>query len=201
MDLFGLTHVALWIVVVTQGVILFLLLRSVGTVFLNTGEGVSRDGVSVGTRAPDFTAIDAAGTNRSLRDYLGRWTVLIFASPTCQICWRLVPKLREFRQAVRDQVEVLLLLRADHEVAAAYETTTAGALPVLAIGTRGAAEKYKVRVSPFIHVLDPAGVVRAKGLVNTVENVEHLLYDAGVRHKRIQAHGEEHERGHAHGDD
>ena len=53
---------------------------------------------------------------------------------------------------------------------------------------KGVAEQYKVRVSPFAHILDPEGVVRAKGLVNDREGVEHLLSDAGMKHLALEKH-------------
>jgi len=200
MDFFSISYAVLWTVVLVEGVALLLVLRSVGTIFLNTREGISRDGLSIGSMAPDIDATDAGGVPRSFREFRGRWLVLVFASPTCTICLKLVPDLRALRSALGSEAEILVALRADgEEVASAYERATGEAAPVFAIGTKAGTEKYKVRVSPFVNVVDPQGILRAKGLVNTVENVEHLLFEAGVRHPRVMAHAQDSPAEHQHG--
>jgi hypothetical protein len=54
---------------------------------------------------------------------------------------------------------------------------------VIAIPDAVATRKYRVRVSPYATVIDPNGVVRAKGLVDRVEHIEHMLHDAGLRNE------------------
>lgn len=192
MDAFAVSYVALWAVVLLEGIALLLVLRGVGTIFLNTREGINRDGLPLGSQTPDLVATDASGRQRSFGEFRGRWLVLIFASPTCQICLKLVPELQDLRADLGADVEVLVALRADGpEVASEYERLTLGAAPVLAVGTRAASDKYKVRVSPFVNVVDPDGVLRAKGLVNSIDNVDHLMYEAGIRHPRTMVHAQE----------
>jgi methylamine dehydrogenase accessory protein MauD len=190
MDVFALSYVVLWGFVIVEGVAIFLLAHSLGTVYLSTRDGISRDGLAIGSRAPEFEAEDAEGGRRPLKSFLGKWLVLVFAAPTCQICWRLTPNLPALRKDIDGHADVLLLLRGDRDAAREYQRAIHDTLPVFAIGKRGVAEHYKVRVSPFVHILDPAGVIRAKGLVNSVENIEHLLYEAGMRHPRLAAHAE-----------
>lgn len=189
MDLFTITYILLWALVLLQAVVLLVVLRSFGTLFLGTRDAISRDGLSIGTEAPDFTANTGAGDSISLRDFRGRWVVLIFASPTCQICWELIPTLDPLRNRLADHVEFALLLRAERDVAAEYEHRVQGSIRVLSIGKQGTAEQYHVRVSPFVHILDPLGVVRAKGLVNDRDHMEHLLVDAGLEHESLRPHG------------
>ncbi len=196
MDLVSISYVALWIIVITQGIALVLVFRSVGTVFLASREGIYRDGLQIGTKAPLFRAYEH-GEERSLGDYVGKWLVLVFAAPACQICLNLIPGLEILREDLGKEAEVLILLRAGDEVAADYRQITNTTMPVLAIGQRGVAEQWLVRVSPFAHILDPSGVIKAKGLVNTVENVTHLLYEAGMRHDRVGEHTHGVEASHA----
>jgi peroxiredoxin len=187
MDLVSVSYVVLWIVVLTQGFAIVLMFRSVGTVFLASREGISRDGLKVGKRAPSFVAYDGT-TSHELREYLGKWLVMVFAAPTCQICLSLLPGLGKLGTELADQVDILILLRGEPEVVAEYRAATRTDLPVLAIGLHGVAERYSVRVSPFVHVLDADGIIRAKGLINTVENVQHQLYEAGLRDDRVGSH-------------
>jgi peroxiredoxin len=187
MDGVSLSYLVLWAIVIAQGFALLLMFRSMGTVFLASREGISRDGLRIGSKAPVFTAYDASGA-KSLTEFLGKWLVLVFAAPTCEICLSLLPGLERLQSDVADDVDVLILLRGDPSVAESYRQATRTTLPVLAIGDHGIAERYSVRVSPFVHVLDATGMIRAKGLVNTVENVAHQLYEAGLRGEQIGSH-------------
>jgi methylamine dehydrogenase accessory protein MauD len=202
-DVISISYVVLWIVVLAQGAALVLVFRSVGSVFLASREGISRDGLKLGKRAPGFVGFDGE-RSRSLDEFVGKWLVLVFAAPTCQICLKMLPELGRLRDDLADQVEVLVLLRGDEAVVEEYRESTKTALPLLAVGLHGVAERYSVRVSPFAHVLDPAGVIRAKGLINTIENVAHQLYEAGLRDERIGVHVHEpgvhsHDAPHIHG--
>jgi peroxiredoxin len=191
-DLWTASYIALWILVLVEGLVLVLVLRSVATIFLSDRDAISRDGIAVGRRAPAFEGIDSTGNKTALADLLGQWVVLIFAAPACQICMKLVPQLTNLRDALKGEAKILVALRADAEVVADYEYATGGVLPVLAIGNRRVAERYNVRVSPFVHVLDARGVVRAKGLVNDTDQLEHLLMEAGIQHEIVARHSPRH---------
>ncbi len=190
MDLWTLSYVGLWLLVLLEGCVLVLLLRGAGMMFLGTREGISRDGLPIGRTAPPFKALDSHARSISLDDYRGSWVVMIFAATSCEICWRLIPELRGLRESLAGAAEVVIMLRDDVHAVAEYAKAAGDDVPIVAIGRRGVVQAYKVRVSPFAHVVDPDGVVRAKGLVNDVEHVEHLLYEAGVRHPRLVVHGQ-----------
>ena len=95
------SFIALWIIVILEGVLIVLLYRQLGMLYLGSASGVSRDGLAVGSPAPDFQLPDADGQTRRLSDYRGRNVLLLFGSPHCDPCRRLLPNLEEFA-ATRD---------------------------------------------------------------------------------------------------
>jgi methylamine dehydrogenase accessory protein MauD len=191
MDAFGASYVVLWTLVIAEGVAIFVLLRAVGSIFLGGREAIERDGLPLGAVAPPFEAHDAAGRPVQLAHLLGRWSVLIFASPSCGICRELLPTVQSLSRDLGGAADISVLLRGEVEDARLMQESLAGPIRILAIGRNGIAQRYRVRVSPYAQVLDASGRVRAKGLVNTRDHVEHLLSSAGLEHRALDRHLEE----------
>ena len=76
------SYIALWAIVLFQGVVIFVLLRQLGVIYLGTARGVANDGLAVGTEAPDFSVHGLDGEPLSLASFRGAPLLLIFGSPT-----------------------------------------------------------------------------------------------------------------------
>jgi hypothetical protein len=80
---------------------------------------------------------------------------VLFASPTCGVCKEVAPAVPAAAATMRYHAVVLHDTHAERE--------------------------WEVPGTPFVVVLDERGVVRAKGTVNNLEQVEGLLDTADVR--------------------
>jgi hypothetical protein len=85
--------------------------------------------------------------------------VMLFSSPTCGVCKEVAPALAPAAAAVRYAAQILHDPHAERA--------------------------WNVPGTPFAVVLDPAGIVRAKGTVNNLEQIEGLLDTA--RHRMVDA--------------
>lgn len=166
MDLFAISYAAVWALVIVEGVAIVVLTRTLGSMLLGSRDAIERDGLEIGTPAPDFRAAGIAGADVRLSELRGGRVVLVFAYPSCRICREMLGSLGALERRLAGVARVMVLLRASQQQAAVYVREMDPSVPVLAIGGRGTADEYRVRVSPFVHVVDPEGVVRAKGLVN-----------------------------------
>ena len=191
MDLWAISYVVLWLLVIAEAVVLLVLLRAFGSMYLGSRDAIERDGLRLGTRAPDFTATAIDGTSVPLASLLDRWAVLVFAEPGCPICEEMGPQLTRLARELADRARVVLLVRRSAELMRASPLASFSNVAALAIGAHGTADEYRVRVSPYVHVLDPEGVVRGKGLVNERKHVEHILYQAGFRDPVVNSHAPE----------
>ncbi len=161
-----LSYIVLWILVIGLAVLVLLLYRQLGIMYLGTAEGVSRDGLERGTRAPDFNLADQYGTEQRLSNYKGKPVALVFGSPNCGPCRTLIPELHEWAHRHPD-VAVLWLNSATTSDSLRFVNETGATLPVAPYSTDdNLLNTYKVRVTPFLFMLDENGVIRAKGLVN-----------------------------------
>ena len=162
-----ISYIVLWALVVILFLLVILLYRQLGIMYLGSAEGVSRDGLAPGTKAPDFKLADQYGNMQSLSDYRGRPTVLLFGSPHCSPCRILLPQLHDWAKA-HPEAGVLWLNAASEEESLKFVSDTGATLPIVPYTPQeNLMDKYKVRVTPFTVLLDENGIVRAKGLVNT----------------------------------
>jgi methylamine dehydrogenase accessory protein MauD len=161
-----LSYIVLWILVIGLAILVLLLYRQLGIMYLGTAEGVSRDGLERGTRAPDFNLADQYGTEQRLSNYKGKPVALVFGSPNCGPCRTLIPELHEWARRHPD-VAVLWLNSATPSDSLRFVNETGATLPVAPYSTDdNLLNTYKVRVTPFLFMLDENGIIRAKGLVN-----------------------------------
>lgn len=161
-----ISYIVLWLFVLALGVLVLLLYRQLGIMYLGTAEGVSRDGLEKGTRAPDFTLTDQYGKGQQLSRYKGQPVMLIFGSPHCSPCRLLLPQLHDWARQHRD-VNVLWLNAASAEESNRFVSETSATLPIIPYTPDdNLLDKYKVRVTPFLFMVDENGIIRSKGLVN-----------------------------------
>ena len=175
------SYIALWAVVLVQGVLIFLLLRQLGVMYLGTAQGVARDGLAAGQRAPDFTLPDLEGQPVSLADFQGVPLLLVFGSPNCAPCRTLIPDLNVFAHERREELRVLFLSRGVLEETRRFVTEAGAQVQVATHPDDELSDAYKARVTPFAFLIDGEGIIRAKGLANNREHLDLLLRAASVQ--------------------
>jgi hypothetical protein len=188
MDWWSISYAVLWLVVVIEALALLVLARAVGAIVLGTRDAIERDGLELGKKAPYFVGIRADGTTTGSSELVQHYAALVFASPSCRICRDMLPDLGRLARGLGDDARVVILLRGSVEDARLMQADVDPALEVWSIGASATAQRYRVRVSPYVQVLDPAGLVRTKGLVNNADQVEHLMFDAGLRNQVTARH-------------
>jgi hypothetical protein len=154
--------VALWLLVVVLAVVVVALARQVGTLHLRLGPRgaleMDDEGPMLGQTPPPAPARTDSGSTVMLGGP-GPARVILFSSPTCGVCREVAPALGPAAAAVRYSAQIL------HDA--------------------DAERAWSVPGTPFAVVLDDAGVVRAKGTVNNLEQIEGLLDTA--RHRIEEA--------------
>lgn len=176
------SYIALWAVVLFQGLVIFILLRQLGVIYLGTAQGVARDGLSQGQRAPEFSLPSLEGPPVALSAFRGMPLVLVFGSPSCTPCKGLLPDLQAFAAEKQDELRVLFLSRGEIEESRRFAQELDVRVPVAVHPDESLPEQYKVRVTPFAFLIDREGVVRAKGLANNRAHLDMLIQQAAEGH-------------------
>ncbi len=176
---FYVSYGALWLLVLTMGVLLLLLYRHFGMMSLGTLEGVQRDGLPVGAAAPALSGITATGKDEGWEPRQGRPELLIFASPDCEPCKTVLPYVNRLA-AKAGGLGITAVVPGPRESVARLVEQYDPPYPCLAEDGSGAFQRFRVRVTPFAFVIGADGRVLAKGLCNDPGRLRDLLAAGGV---------------------
>jgi methylamine dehydrogenase accessory protein MauD len=179
MDPLIVSQILSWIVILALSLTVLALVRQVGVLHERVaplGALTTRTAVGVGDPAPELDVTDLAGRKLHLggRQADGRSQLLLFVSPVCPMCKKLLQAVRSFAQAERRGVAVVLVGdgdRASHEALMAEHRLTQLPLvlsPIVGI-TLG------IGKLPHAVLIAGDGTVRSSGIVNSREHLESLL--------------------------
>ena len=145
------SYVVLWLLVLVLTVAVVALLRQIGVLHAR----LHPLGAHFGGEGPPLES-DAPLVEGV--DYAASSTTLLaFTSPTCEVCKVLAPSLSALRRDYRD-VRVHTVDLDD---------------------ARSVFDAFKVRSTPYVVAVDQHGVVKGRGVVNSLEQIEEVLEAAG----------------------
>jgi methylamine dehydrogenase accessory protein MauD len=179
MTALAISNIVLWIVVLALLAVVLALTRQLGVLherIAPVGALMLNRGLAVGEQAPVMDVVDLAGARVSLgsprRD--GKSTLLLFVSPTCPVCKSLLPVVKSSGKDERDWLDVILASDGDPGEHRAFAQAN-GLAEVPYVISAPLGMTYQVSRLPFAALLDEAGVLRARGLVNSREHLESLF--------------------------
>jgi methylamine dehydrogenase accessory protein MauD len=176
-DALVISNIALWVVVLALVLAVFALTRQIGILYERVapmGALVADHGPKPGEAAPAFELVDLGGRAVRLGGATAKSTLLFFLSPACPVCKKLLPILESI---ARDEARWLSIVlasdgeRAEHE--AFRRRARLESYPYLLSSELGMT--YRVAKLPHAVLIDERGVIRAKGLVNSREQLESLF--------------------------
>ena len=184
MDSLMLSQAILWAVVLALGVCVFALSRQIGILYERVapmGALMMDHGPKVGERAPAVAVTTWQGKSLNVGQPSDKGTLLFFVSPTCPVCKKLLPIFRAVGK--QEQRWLNLVLASDGDRTEHAEFYAKHQLQDLTyVLSQPLGMTYRISRLPYAVLLDANGIVRAKGLVNSREQVESLLtaYEHGV---------------------
>jgi methylamine dehydrogenase accessory protein MauD len=158
-------------------VAVFALARQIGVLYERVaplGALVLDAGPKVGDQAPMLGLTTLAGEYRTVGGPAARSELLFFLSPTCPVCKKLLPVLRGIARDEADWLQVVLASDGDEARQRQFHAK-AGLADFPYVLSRDLGLAFKVARLPYAVLLDQTGVVRAKGLVNSREQLESLF--------------------------
>ncbi|KHL69776.1 MULTISPECIES: methylamine dehydrogenase accessory protein MauD [Pseudomonas] len=177
----------LTVLVLALIVMVFALARQIGILFERispVGAMVNDSGPKLGEVSPAFNLPSLTGGLVQIGAVSPKHTLIFFLSPTCPICKKLLPVLASIRQS---ETWLDVVLASDGEEARHRDFIARAELeqfPYVISEQLGVT--FRVARLPFAVLLDGEGVVKAKGLVNTREQLESLFNAAETGYASIQ---------------
>ena len=144
-----IAFVALWIVVGVLTVTVVALLRQIGVLH----QRIAPMGTHFAGEGPE---LDVAAPNVGVDWSQSALTVLLFTSRSCTLCREMKPALDIFRRQYRE----LRIRTVDLDDDA------------------GVFDAMSVRSTPYLVTVDGSGVVRGRGVANSLEQIEELVRES-----------------------
>jgi methylamine dehydrogenase accessory protein MauD len=176
--------VVLWIAVLAMAVMMWVMLRQIGVLYERVapvGALMDSAGPPVGEASPVFPLTSLNGGAVRIGAGSGRAMLVFFLSPTCPVCKQLLPVLSGIQSAEQTWLDVVLASDGNADKHAEFiSRQKLTGFPYVLSSDLGMA--YRVQKLPYAVLIDQAGIVRAKGLINNREQLESLFnaLEAGV---------------------
>lgn len=204
------SNLLLWAVVLALLVAVIALSRQIGILYERIapmGALMMDSGPKVGEPAPVFELPALSGGSVRIGGAAPRATLVFFLSPTCPVCKKLLPILKSVRAAEGGRLSIVLA--SDGEATEHQEFRARARLqdfPYVLSPELGM--RYHVSKLPYAVLLDARGHLRAKGLVNSREQLDSLFTAMEMGVSSVQeyldvehGHGPSHDHAHGHAHD
>ena len=185
-----MSQMLLWIVVILQGVTILALARQIGVLHdrvAPAGALTTTAGPGVGEQSPRLEVHALAGNAITVGGKLaaGKALLMLFVSSACPICKKLIPIAKNFARSER--LDVLFVGDADpvdqRKLIREFELDEHCFVNGPEVGMT-----YRIDKLPYAVLLDDAGMIAAKGLVNSREHFESLIVAKETGYATIQSY-------------
>ena len=171
------SNILLWLVLVAGAILLLGLTRQVGLLHERSaplGAMVTDRGPDIGEKSPVFNVLDFYEQPLQIggQSIDGKASLLLFMSPTCPMCNKLLPSVKSL--AREEDLGVVIISDGEREDHERYiKEHPLGSISYVVSSAIGM--QLQVGKIPYAVLLDREGTIKAKGLVNTREHLESLV--------------------------
>ena len=202
------SNVLLWMLLLAVAFVVMGLVRQIGVLhgrLAPAGALMVDKGVAVNEPAPQVTATDRHGRPVNF-GYAGEKSqLLFFLSPTCPICKSLLPAIKSIAKEQADRLDVVFISDGDMEAQQALIREHKLDDATYVVGPQ-VGMTYQIGKLPYAALIDKAGTLRAKGLVNSREHLDSLFEVEHLKSATLQdylnsqphPHAHDHSHGHSH---
>jgi methylamine dehydrogenase accessory protein MauD len=179
MSALAISNIVLWVIVASLLVVVLALMRQLGVLherIAPVGALMLNRGLAVGDKAPvlEVPALNGASVRIGEIRADGKSLLLLFVSPTCPVCKSLLPVVKSSGRDERGWLDIVLASDGDLEEQRAFASShNLDAAAYVLSAPLGIT--YQVSRLPFAALIDEAGILRARGLVNSREHLESLF--------------------------
>lgn len=188
---FVVSYALLWVLLALVVLAVLVLARQVG--LLNArlpgfGAATADLGPPIGDEIPIFKLMDVDGRPLIVGGPLAKRQLIVFVSPHCPACASLLPALGPLQRTERRNLDIIMVGLGTSNEAASELTGQHGLKALRVVIDSTLADSWDITSTPYAVLVDRTGIVRAKGVANTIEHVESLLYAEEVGIPTLEEH-------------
>ncbi len=136
---------------------------------------IPRNGLTAGTRAPDFSLADLDGNQRSLKEFAGKRILLVFSDPDCGPCQSLAPTLQDLHERHRENnLVVLMVSRGEPAINLKKAEELRLSFPIVLQKRWEISKEYAMFATPIGYLIDEEGML-ASGVAIGAQEILGLI--------------------------
>lgn len=169
-----------WVLLFALGLLVIVMYRQLGYLLHLRDVGTEREGLPIGEKAPafDYTPVNGDMRLPARFEPLGTWALLVFVEPGCASCRSTIPALERLVPSFEQRIRVLVVTSAELALIAAVDEFRTAALGINQVSKEVPYELYQTRSTPFAYLIDPSGVIQAKGVATEEPAIRKIMQKA-----------------------
>jgi hypothetical protein len=169
-----------WTLLFALGFLIIVMYRQVAYLQQLKDVGSEREGLPVGEKAPAFDYIPVNGSTSAPGRFepRGRWSLLVFADPTCASCQGTLLALERTVPKLGQTVRVLVATTAEPAQLDAVDAFRTASVDISRVNRDVPSRLYRTAVTPFGYLIDPEGKIRAKDVTTDESSLRKVLRKA-----------------------
>ncbi|MGO1500098.1 MAG: methylamine dehydrogenase accessory protein MauD [Marinobacter sp.] len=189
MEALIVSNVLLWLLLIATAFVILGLIRQIGVLHARiapAGALMMDKGVAVGQPAPQITAENRSGKPVNIGYASERATLLFFLSTSCPICKSLLPAIKAIDNS-NSELDVIYVGdgdTAEHDALIARE----GLKNASYVLSPEVGMTFQIGKLPYAVLIDKAGTLKSKGLVNSREHLDSLFETELLGSPSLQAY-------------
>jgi hypothetical protein len=168
-----------WVLLFALGALVIVMYRQLGFLLHLKDIGTEHDGLSLGDRAPAFDYILVKNGLSFRFEPLGSWSLLVFADPGCSSCQGTILALEKIAFAFTKPCSILVVTSADLQLIAVVDAFRTASVNIAQVSKQIPEEFYQTHATPFAYLIDPNGLIQAKGAVSDELAIQKILQKIG----------------------
>jgi methylamine dehydrogenase accessory protein MauD len=182
------SHIALWVVVLIQGLVLIALLRQIGLLHLRlqpTGARTTNVGPEIGESLPRTQVEDIFGRRIEIAEP-GRPQLLLFVAPDCDVCGELMLAVKTIARREANRLGFVVLTSSEDKDLNTSYVKRHGLHSIPYVASSTVVARLGVFGFPYAMLIDGNGIVRSKGIVNHIEHLESIIESLSAGHATME---------------
>jgi methylamine dehydrogenase accessory protein MauD len=193
MNVLVISNLLLWVVVLALMLICLALARQIGILYERVapmGALMLDKGPAVGEKAPNFSLRTLRGSMLTIgasEVTSTQATLLFFLSPTCPVCKKLLPIIKRLAERESNWLRIVLASDGEQPEHLAF-VNRAGLSEFPYVLSTELGMSYQISKLPYTVLIGSDGLIKAKGLVNSREQIESLFNANDLGVASVQEH-------------
>ena len=169
--------VSQWILLFALGFLIIVMYRQLALVERLKDSNSEREGLPIGEKAPafEYTPVNRSTDAPTRFEPKGKWSLLLFADPGCASCQTTLIALERLAPKLERTMQVLVATSAEPAQIAAADAFRTSSIEIGRVRNDLSSRLYRTNITPFGYLIDPEGLIRAKGVTGDESSLRKLM--------------------------